>query len=106
MAANNRMFISPPKRTGSLPKWMSWLWRQQAGSARHHRKIDEAGVINPLSRFDVILWFGEENVRNEGLRIPVVQRKPTRLDLHHDSMTAFKCVIGRRKNEPVRQGFV
>ena len=52
-------------------------------------------VVDPLCRFVIIAWLGPENIRHEGLGVPVVQRKPTGLNLLHHSMSGEKDVVRR-----------
>src|SRR5207249_6537904 len=77
---------------------------------RYYRQFDKAcsagSSIDPLSRFDVVPRFGEEGVRNEGLRVAIIERKPARLDLHHDPVPGKEHVIRRRQDELVRQRLV
>src|ERR1700731_1996180 len=92
----------------------SILTRQPASQQRHksipdYRQLDEAQlprpVIHPLDRLLVIPRLRPKYVRHEGLRIPVVEGKPTRLYLHHNSMPWQKYVVGVRQGEPVQQGY-
>src|SRR5262249_48160179 len=59
-------------------------------------------MINTLSGFPVIAGFCPKNIRNKSLRIAVIEREPSRLDLHHDAMTGQEYVIGGRKGELVK----
>src|SRR5256885_2104725 len=62
------------------------------------RHLDEApllgGMIDPLRCLAVIARFGPEDVRNEGLRVAVVEGEPARLDLHHDAVPRQENVVG------------
>src|SRR5579862_6516144 len=70
-----------------------------------HRQIDEArdsaDVENALRRLLIVLGAREEDVVDVGLRIAVVERKPARLDLHHQTMAGQKHVIHLRQREAV-----
>src|SRR5438552_1327841 len=78
--------------------------------SRNDRKIDEASsagpVIDPLRRFRVVPRFGEEDVRNEGLRVAIIKWKPARLDLHHYPVAREEHVVRRRQDELVAQRLV
>src|SRR5882757_1193778 len=69
----------------------------------HHRQIDEAhgrpAVEYLNGRFLVVAGLGEEDVVHVGLRVPVVQRKPARLHLHHDAVSRQEHMIGGRQRE-------
>jgi hypothetical protein len=43
-------------------------------------------VVNALRRFAIIAGFGIEDIRHEGLRIPVIEGKPTGLHLDQDAV--------------------
>src|SRR5262249_26700074 len=80
-----------------------------SGRRRNDRKIDEAAAgssIDSLRRLYIVLLFGEEDIRNEGLRITVVQWKPARLDLHHDAMPGKENMVRCRQREFVGQRLV
>src|SRR4029078_5565666 len=70
---------------------------------RHHRKLDEARRIHALDRFAVVGGFGPEDVRNERLGIPVVEREPARLHLHHDPVARQEDMVRGRKRELVEK---
>src|SRR5450759_5107604 len=63
-------------------------------------------VVETLHGFAVVLRLCKENIGDERLRIAVVQRKPTRLDLHHDAMAGQEDMVRRRQSEAVKQGLV
>jgi hypothetical protein len=50
-------------------------------------------VIDSLRRLLIVLRLGPENIGDEGLRIPVVQRKPARLNLYHNPVAWQENVI-------------
>ncbi len=75
-----RVFIVSPRPTRA--SWSS------------HRQFDVAGVVDPLGRLFEILRLRPKDIRHERLRVTVVQRKPRRLHLHHQSQ---KNMIGRRQ---------
>src|SRR5438105_255189 len=79
-------------------------------SRRHHRQLNKARlirrVINPLRRFLKIFRLGPENIRHELLRIAIVKRKPTGLNLDHDAMTRQKDVICRRQRPAIKQRLI
>src|ERR1044072_2161508 len=74
----------------------------------HERQLDEARltgrVIDALRGLPVIARLGPEDVRDEGLRVSVVEREPTRLYLHHDAVPRQEDVVRRREREAVEQG--
>src|SRR5271154_793543 len=74
---------------------------------RHDRQLYEAGfiwaVMDALRRFLKVGWLGPENIGDESLRVPVIQREPAGLDLHHDSVAWQKDVIGGGHGEFVEQ---
>ncbi len=76
-------------------------------SACDDRQLDEAGgvgrAVDALRRLDVAGGRREEDIRHECLRVPVVERKPARLHLHHDAVTGKKDVIRGRQRELVGQ---
>ena len=53
-------------------------------------QLDESGlargVVDPLSGFAKVGGLGPEDVGDEGLRIAVVEREPSGLDLYHDAV--------------------
>src|SRR5262249_16314759 len=51
------------------------------------------GGVDALRRADEVLRGGFVDARHELLRIPIDDRKPRRLDLHHDSMALQEHVI-------------
>src|SRR5262249_5111585 len=59
--------------------------------SRPPRKLDGTRlprrVIHPPCRLPIIIQLGPEDVRDEGLRIPVVEREPARLYLYHDAVS-------------------
>src|SRR5208282_5172601 len=59
-----------------------------------------------LYRLAIILRLGPENARHERLWVPVVERKPARLDLHHDPVPRQKDVVGIRQSKAVEQRLV
>src|SRR5258706_7816060 len=63
--------------------------RRAPASGRDERQLDEARpagrVVNALHGLPVIGGLGPEDVRHERLRVPVVEREPAPLDLHHDA---------------------
>ena len=63
-------------------------------------------MIYALRRLAVIPRLGPENIRHECLRIAVVERKPARLDLHHDAMARQEDVIRRGQGEAIEQRLV
>src|SRR5947208_4694234 len=63
-------------------------------------------VIDPLRRFLIILGFGEKDVRYKGLRVSVIERKPTRLYLHHDAMARQENVVRVWESPLVKQRLV
>src|ERR1700747_231905 len=69
----------------------------------HQRKLDEAcltsRVVDTLHSFPVIPGVGPEDVGHEGLRIPVIEREPAGLHLHHDAVSGQEDVVsgGQRK---------
>src|SRR5579871_2306827 len=69
------------------------------------RQIDVAGrvpgVEHALRGFDVITRPGKENVVDVSLRIAVVERKPARLDLHHDAVPGQEYVVHLRQREAI-----
>src|SRR5512133_286996 len=84
--------------------------RRYASALRDHGQLDKAclagRVIDPLDRFSIVPLLRPENVWHERLRIAVIQRKPTRLHLHHDAVTGQEDVIRCRQREPVKQRLV
>src|SRR5437868_14675896 len=76
----------------------------------YERQLYEAGfsrsVIDSLHGFSVVSGFGPEDVRHKCLRVSVVERKPRRLNLNHNSMALQKNVIRSRQSEAVGQRFV
>src|SRR5688572_8812687 len=54
-----------------------------------------SAVIDSLRGLFVIAGFGPENIGDERLRVPVVEREPTGLDLHHEPVPREENVVGR-----------
>src|SRR5580698_6841412 len=61
-------------------------------------------MINPLYGFSEICRLGPENICYERLRIAVIERKPARLDLHHDPVARKEYVVCRREGEVIQEG--
>src|SRR6185369_13965907 len=97
----------PPGETGSVPQRVA---KNGALSHWNNGEIDEAsrisGAVNSLRCLHVILRLGEEDVRNEGLRITVIKRKPTGLNLNHDAMPRQKHMVCRRQHKFIWQRLV
>jgi hypothetical protein len=53
-------------------------------------------VVDALASLYIIARLGKEYVRDEALRIAVIEREPTRLDLYHDPMPGQEHMIGMR----------
>src|SRR3954452_15309257 len=70
-------------------------------------KLDEAGfagaVVDLLLCLAIVLRFCPENIRDEGLRIAVIEWEPARLHLHHNAVPGQKDVISGWQVEPVQQ---
>ena len=65
-----------------------WMVRRSVpDSSRWVAKQCPRHVINTLNRLGIILWCGEEDIRHERLWVPIVQKKPTQLDLYHHSVS-------------------
>src|SRR4029077_12048663 len=66
-------------------------------SPRYEGNFDEAGltwrVIHVLGCFPIIGWLRPENVWYKTLRIPIIQREPAGLNLHHDPMAGQENVV-------------
>src|SRR5579864_2423929 len=60
-------------------------------------------VVNPLYRLLVVARLGPEDALHERLWIAVVERKPARLHLHHDSMARQEDVVSVGQRELVQQ---
>src|SRR5277367_4273823 len=77
---------------------------------RDQGKLDESGlggrVVDALRGFAIVGGLGPENIGDEGLRIAVVEREPTGLDLYHDAVTRQEDVIGIGKIEAVKERLV
>ena len=73
----------------------------------NHRQVDVAGltlgVVHALRRLHVIFGARKKNVGHKRLRITVIQREPTGLNLHHDPVTRQKNVIRRGQSEFVSE---
>ena len=71
-------------------------------------QADETGctahMVNPLSRLRIVSRSCKEDIRHEGLRVAVIERKPARLDLHHDPMAGQEHVVGGRQGEAIARG--
>src|SRR4249919_2592615 len=63
-------------------------------------------VEDALRRLSILLRLCPENTRYKCLRIPVVQREPRRLNLHHDPMAGQKDVVRGGKRKLVRKRLV
>lgn len=76
----------------------------------HHRKFDEAGlswcVPDALGYFDVIIRFGEEDIRYVALRVAVVQWKQAGLHLHHDAVSSEERMVDIWEVETVQQRLI
>jgi len=71
----------------------------------NHRKADAAGmaggVVNALGSLLIIPWLSQKYIRNELLRVSIVEWEPGGLDLDHQAMTGEKDVIRGRKSKVV-----
>src|SRR5436853_6218207 len=74
------------------------------------RQFNETGLarlmVDALLGLSKIFWLGPEDIGHECLRVAVVERKPTRLYLHHDLVSRQENVVRRRQGEFVEQRFV
>src|SRR5262249_1958615 len=74
------------------------------------RQLNEArlpgSVVHSLDRFSVISGLGPEDIRNERLWVPVIQREPARLHLHHHAMTRKEDVVRGRQRKAIQQRLV
>src|ERR1035437_8286087 len=59
-----------------------------------------------LHRLLVVPRLGPKNIRHKRLWIAVIQRKPARLNLHHDPVPGQKNMVRRRQHEAVEQSLV
>src|SRR5207249_532531 len=80
-------------------------------SPRHyHRQLHEAcltrRVVDTLRSFAVIPGFCPENVGHESLRIAIIQREPTGLNLYHDAVSGEENVVRRGQIEAIEQRLV
>ena len=95
------------------------MWRTPAGPVRTtpsvllrppEREFDEAclarRMVDALRGLFIILRVCQENVRNECLRIAVVERKPGGLDLHHHAVARKKDVVRGGQGPAIKQGFI
>src|SRR5437763_8204608 len=95
-----------PIRTASA--WTAWKTSSQFISL-HDRKPDPRSVRpreHLLRRRAIILRLPEEDVRHIGLRVAVVERKPARLHLHHQTMSRLNDIVYLRQGELVGDGLV
>src|SRR5277367_4906385 len=60
-------------------------------------------MVDLLLGLAIVTRLCPENVRDEGLRIAVVQWEPARLHLHHDAMAGQKDMVRRRQIEAVKK---
>ena len=78
-----------------------------ASRSYNHGHLDKAGlirsVIDSLGRGFVVRRLCPENVLDKCLRIAVVEREPTRLNLHHHPVTWQKDVICSWQSKFVEQ---
>src|SRR6185437_116154 len=74
---------------------------RQLHEARVSRLVEHA-----LLRFSVVAGLGPEDVGHEGLRIPVIEREPARLDLDHDAVPRQKDMVRGGQIELVEQRLV
>src|ERR1700733_6114579 len=69
----------------------------------HQRQLHIAlmpwGMPDFLLGFLVVAGFGPEDIRDEGLRVPVVEREPAGLHLHHDAMAWQEDMVRRGQQE-------
>src|SRR5512137_1479801 len=63
----------------------------------HDGELDEARlpgrVVHPLGGLAVVGGLRPEDALDEGLGVPVVEREPARLHLHHDAVTRAEDVV-------------
>src|ERR1035441_5058503 len=83
-------------------------WTIARISSRHNWQPNRAGPIrgseNRLGRFHIVLRLGQKDVGDVGLRVSVVEREPTGLNLHHDPMARQEYVVGGRKDKAIPLG--
>src|ERR1700730_12693459 len=63
-------------------------------------------VINPLRCLSIISGLGPKDVWHKGLRITIVEREPTRLDLHHDPVARQEHMIRCRQSPTIEERFI
>src|ERR1700719_2986109 len=74
------------------------------GGHRQFYKAELCGrVIHTLGGFAVVVGLGPENVGDEGLRVAVVEREPTGLDLDHKFVAREEDVVCGGKRESVEE---
>src|ERR1700751_3342659 len=71
-----------------------------------HGQLDMRSAIDALLGGFVVGGAGSHDVRDERLRIPVVERDPTTLDLHHDPMSFKENMVGAVQAVAVLEGRV
>src|SRR5215472_5134668 len=101
------IIVSPPRRDWPVCGigFSASATEGRASVRPNPRQIDEgggpAGVIHALRGLLVVLGAREEYVVDVGLRIAVVERKPARLDLHHQAVAGQEHVVHLRQREAV-----
>ena len=85
------------KVMGLLPFFYEWQFDKACVLGR---------MINPLRRLLVIGRSGPKNIGHECLRIAVVKREPTGLDLNHDAVPRQEDMIRVGKGESIFQRFI
>src|ERR1700730_10947864 len=60
-------------------------------------------MVDALGGFTIVAGFSQEDVGDEGLRVAVVEREPTGLDLDHDAMTGKENVVRVWQREMILQ---
>src|SRR5439155_26603334 len=70
-------------------------------------QVDETGfalcVVHALGGFDIVFRTSKKDVGDKCLRVAIVEREPSRLNLNHDAVTGKKDVVRRWKSEFVSQ---
>src|SRR5688500_7947533 len=73
---------------------------------QHYVQGEPLRPVHSLRSFLIVRSSRVENVLNPLLRIPVVQREPRALHLHHNAMALQKCMIVGMQADPVGRDLV
>jgi len=105
----NRVRPTVPKCSSITPtphKNAGWQPALRGDNRQFYEAAPVWRVVDALGGFLEVARLGPEDIGDESLRIPVVEREPAGLDLHHYSVAWQEDMIRRGHSEFVEQRLI